>query len=100
MLPNNERLRAARVAMGLTQEQMADCMDLGRWGFQRIGCWERGVTRTPRHIVRLAELLVLTDQHAWDRYQHTLSHPRDSHQDARPASGASPGDPVPGEAGA
>lgn len=56
------RLRAIRHTMELSQGAFADLLRLGRWGFQRIGCWERGVSKTPGHVVRLAELLMTTDQ--------------------------------------
>ena len=51
-----EEIRAARLALGLTQEELAERM--GLFGKQTVSQWERGV-RTPQGpSVKLLEMLI------------------------------------------
>lgn len=50
--------RAARKTLGLSQHAMAEALRMGKWGFQTVAKWEKGVQPVPGPITLAVECLL------------------------------------------
>ena len=57
-----DQFRTARKALGLSQHGMAEALGMGKWGFQSVSKWERGLKPiSPR--VALAVKGLMSESH-------------------------------------
>lgn len=63
--------RAVRNSLGLTQHELAKALEMGRWGFQTVGKWERGEQPVPGPV-RVALRCLLEHGELPERYLENL----------------------------